>query len=277
MARTLAQQGPERANRFIFLGAIALAAIAAVLIFVALSNFGEDSGAGSVGGDVDVVIASRDIAPGTEITADMLEVATLPAQIVIAGGITDREQLAGVTALQPIARGEQFSGSKLVEGSTDEKAGLPYVIDPGKRALAISVDTDKIVGGHVRAGDHVDVIVVFEPETGGAGAGRQVMVSRVLMQDIEVLAVADKAQEPITRFDEEGNVIVPETEGDARGLRPSDEDPDPDADTVTLEVAADDAALLALAAEGGTVYLSLRPVGDTGPISQDLIEGIPAN
>jgi pilus assembly protein CpaB len=275
MARTIAQPGPERANRLIFMGAIALAIIAAVLVFVALSNFGEDGGGSSVlGGDVDVVIASRDIEPGTEITEDMLEVATLPGQIVIDGAITDRDELLGFTAVNRVARGEQFNSTKLLEGEVNEDVLSP-VIRPGYRAMAIGVDADKIVGGHVRAGDRVDVIVVFEPEAGDGGSSA--MASRVLMQDIKVLAVADAAVRAVTRVDEEGNLVTPE-EGDAvGGVAPEDTDADPDADTVALEVPANDVALLALAAEDGTVYLALRPLGATDAVDSGTIPGIPAN
>jgi pilus assembly protein CpaB len=260
------------------MGAIALAIIAAVLVFVALSNFGEDGGGSSaLGGDVDVVIASRDIEPGTTITSDMLEVATVAGQLAIDNAITDRDQLDGFTTLQRVARGEMFAPNKLVEGAVDEDAGLVYTVPQGKRAMAISVDTDKIVGGHVRAGDNVDVVVVFDPVEPEGAPSQDVLVSRVLLQDIEVLAVAENAQEPITRFDEEGNVIVPEDADEAQGLRSGDEDPDPDADTVTLAVNTNDVPLLALAAEGGTVYLALRPVGATDPVDLSTIEGIPTN
>mgnify|MGYP001618204685 CR=1 FL=1 len=47
MARTLTQPGSDRQNRMIFMGAIALAALAAVLVFASLSNFGGGSGSSS--------------------------------------------------------------------------------------------------------------------------------------------------------------------------------------------------------------------------------------
>ncbi len=74
MARTLTQPGPERANRLIFLGAIGLAIIAAILVFFALSNFGDGGGSASVaGGSVDVVVASRNINAGDTISNSDLE------------------------------------------------------------------------------------------------------------------------------------------------------------------------------------------------------------
>jgi pilus assembly protein CpaB len=272
----MTQPGPERANRLIFVGAVALAVIAAVLAFVALSNFGGSGGGSStVGGDADVVIASSDLEAGTTITSDMLEIATVPGQVVIDGAISDAEQLVGLTITTDVLRGEQFAATKLVGGEVDEDAPLVFTIPDGHRAISIGVESDKIVGGHLPAGDRVDVIAVFEPEV--AGGGSSVMVSRVLMQDIEVLAVAENTQVPITQFDEEGNVIVPEDADEAQGLRPTDEDPDPDADTVTLAVPTNDVALVPLAVEDGTVYLALRPIGATDAPSGATITGIPAN
>ncbi|MEX2245341.1 MAG: Flp pilus assembly protein CpaB [Dehalococcoidia bacterium] len=270
MARTLAQQNPERANRLIFLGALLLAAIAAVLVFVALGNFGDDGGGGTLTGDVDVVVASHGLPAGTKISASDLELATFPSQNVIDGALTNRDELTGFTTLYPMAKGDQFALSKLVEGEPDAQAGLAYSIPANYRAIAISVDADKIVGGHLRVGDRVDVIAVYDVNSAEGGS---TSAARVLMQDIEVLAVADTAPEAITRFDEDGKLIVPEDGGEARSLLPSEEDPNPDADTITLAVESNLTATLALAAESGTIYVALRPKGatdgvDSEPVSQ---------
>jgi Flp pilus assembly protein CpaB len=118
-----------------------------------------------------------------------------------------------------------------------------------------------MVGGLIVAGDRVDVIVLLKEDE------EQLLGERALtlLQDVEVLAVAQNSQQPVTRVDPEGNPITSDSAEGELSSRPDDTEADEDARTVTLAVSPDDAALLALTQSDNadiTVYLSLRPEGD---------------
>ncbi len=266
MARTISAGMPERQNRLIFIGAILLAALAAVLIFVALSGVLDDdgdSGAASFAGSVNVVVAAREIPAGTTISSDDLTVATLPENGIVDGALFESEGLEGLVVRQNMAKGEQLTSAKVGQGVADDDKTLSAVVPPGLRAIAVEVDETTVVGGFVVAGDRVDVIAILEREDES--------FAQTLLQDVEVLAVAQDAQEAVARLDADGNPI---DTGDAEGsisTRPEDAGVNEEADTVTLAVAPEDAALVALAQEEGTVWLVLRGQGDSeilpiGPI-----------
>jgi pilus assembly protein CpaB len=279
MARTIARPGsPERQNRLIFIGAIGLAALAAVLIFVGLRGYGsDDSGGGGLpGGNINVVVASREIPAGTSITGDMFELATLPQNGIVEGALTEREGLEGLVVRQNMARGEQFTAAKLGQEGDDEKT-LSYIVPPGKRAVAVQVSEETSVGGLIVPGDHVDVVVVGtrkEPEDDFLNG---LPASFVLLQDVEVLSVAQNTQKPIARYDKDGNLIETDTAEGSLSTRPDSTEAEPDADSVTLAVDVNDAAKLALAVTSYEVVLVLRSDGDTSAVDDpDEIISLPA-
>jgi pilus assembly protein CpaB len=259
MSSAARSANPDRSNRLIFIGAIVLALLAAVLVFVSLSKFG-DSGDSSSStttfGSENVVVASQDIKAGTTISDDMLEIATLPKQGLIEGAITDRSGLSGLVVRYPLAKGEQLSAAKL--GQTDKDKGLTAIIPNGKRAVAIEIDENTSVGGLIVAGDRVDVIAVLTSQTDQQQQKRAV----TLLQDIEVLAVAQSTQKAVARLDKDGNPIQTDTAEGALATRPDNTDAKPKAKTITLAVEPEDAPLLALAQDEGKVWLSLRGFGD---------------
>lgn len=256
MARTLTQPGPERANRLIFTGAVALAAVAAILIFVALSNFG---GGGksktTAGGSVSVVVASRDIKAGTKISDDMLKVASVSKDSELPGAFADKAALVGLTTRYPVQSQEQLTSAKV--GQTADDKVFAAVIPAGKRAVAIPVSETTSVGGLIVAGDHIDITAVIN----GKG-GSQNDSASTLLQDVLVLSVAQTAQTVTTRVDPNGTPIA---EG-AIANRPDNTSAKPTARSITVAVDPKDVALIALAQEQGKIYLSLRPPGDDAQV-----------
>jgi pilus assembly protein CpaB len=125
------------------------------------------------------------------------------------------------------------------------------------RAVAVKVDEISGVGGLLVAGDHVDIIAVFDE--GDVDVSKAVTI----LQNIEVLSVGQDAQEPLAG-------TTGGTQQGSSGQRPDDTDPQPNARTVTLAVTAEQAQLLALVQENGRIWLSLRAFGDEAPV------GIPA-
>ncbi len=264
MARSLTQSGTDRQNRMILVGAIGLALLAAVLVFASLNTFGGDDGGSSVLGTTqDVVVAAQDIKAGTKITNDMVAISTLPKNAVIADVISDKTVVVGLTARYPLTAGDQLSPIKL--GQTESNRTFSDVIPEGKRAVSVDVVEKTSVGGLIIAGDHVDVIVIGKSTA--ANGGQDVPVSMTLLQDVEVLSVAQTTQEPVARLDKDGNSIQTDTAEGSISTRPDDTDANPKAKSVTLAVSPEDAARLALAGQSYSIYLSLRGTGDDGKIN----------
>ena len=267
MARTLTQPGPERANRLIFIGALLLAIVAGVLVFVALSNFGSNDkkATDSSASAVTVITASRDLAAGTKLTGDMLQETTLPATGVVSGAIVAKSAALGATTRVDLSKGEQFTAVKL--GQSANSKLFSDVVPQGKRAAAIKVDETSFVGGLPVAGDHVDIVVIGKRDhIDPLKPDKEFPTAYTLLQDVEVLSVSDTALKPTAPLDVNGTPVAADEANGNTGIRNSKTDPAPSARSVTLAVDPDQVVLVALASESYTVYVALRPNGDKSKI-----------
>lgn len=255
--------------------AVLFAAIAGVLVFVALQNRGGDEGTTSLALTTEVVVAARTIDTNTKLSADMLELTSVSSDQVLAGAYTSIDLAIGLPLRYPVQKGEQVTTSKIgLEAIQDEK-DLALVLEPGTRGFSILVSEVTGVGGLLLPGNVVDVIVVFPDGPAGiTKLGDIVSIEDIqdikaitLLQNIEVLALAQEAQEPIpaaASTSEDGDAAEDvEVRQGIRGQRPEDVERQPGARSVTLAVTPDQAQLLALVQEtSGFIWLSLRPVGE---------------
>ena len=110
------------------------------------------------------------------------------------------------------------------------------------RAMAIGVSVESAAGGFILPGDRVDVIVTVEQQRGEDDKeGGANFASRIVMQNVKVLAIDQS-----TRAGDDQQAVV--------------------GATATLEVAPQDAEVVALAKAAGTLSLVLRSYADTsGP------------
>lgn len=245
-------------RRFLFL-ALILAGLSAVLVYAAISR--SDSGSGISGEGTSVVVAKAAIAPGTTITADMVDVQVVPESVIGAEPFRTTEALVGQVARYPIAANEQVLFSKVVGGvSVADNNVLSHIIEDGKRAMAIDVKQVVIGGGLVLPGDHVDVLWISDStlvEFEGAG---------LIAENVEVLAVHHTIVDlPVTApgvIDGE----APAALTDEERVRASEADPEPDAVTVTLLLTPDQAARVFCAdVAPGALRLMVRAFGDDSP------------
>jgi pilus assembly protein CpaB len=232
--------------------AIVFALIAAILIFAVLSS--SDNGnktATPAANTVNVVAAADDISARTTLSSDMLEIVAVPADQALSGSYSDVANLAGLTTRYPLSKGEQVTAGKIGETQKDDKS-LARVVPAGKRAIAIAARQESIVAGLILPGDLVDVIAVFSASSSSSEK------AVTILQNVEVLAVGETAQEPIP---------PPENAGDSTpdsvrlGQTPGDAKPQPDAATVTVAVTPEQAQIVALTQETANLWLSLRPRG----------------
>ncbi len=105
----------------------------------------------------EVVVARVRIPSGARITQDMVKTSQLPAKYVHPMAINDRKdavnQYAGVDILPDQA---VLTGHLVTESNVKE---LPFKIPEGYRAITVAVNPVSGVGGHVKPGHYVDILV----------------------------------------------------------------------------------------------------------------------
>jgi|GEM_PF-1565508 pilus assembly protein CpaB len=114
-------------------------------------------------------------------------------------------------------------------------SGLSHVVQPGMRAVSISVNDVTGVAGFVLPGNRVDLLSMRKLP------GSETLTPLLIMQDAKVLAVDQEVSQ--------------------------DADKPHNSRTVTLELSPQDAAVVIQAAESGTVQMTLRNPLDRSPIA----------
>ena len=108
-----------------------------------------------------VVVARVPIAPGTLLTAELVELRTIPAGAKPADALTKVEEAAGKMVAVGRTPGDMIVQSVLGEIAG---AGLPAELPEGHIAMAIHVDLASGVAGLLRAGQTVTIIGMLSPD-----------------------------------------------------------------------------------------------------------------
>ena len=184
-----------------------------------------------------VVVAKVEIPVGTKLVAEQLTVVRVPTDALPAGTFESVEKVVGRVAIVGIAQREPMTDYKLApEGAA---AGLSAVIPEGYRAMTVKVDDVVGVAGFARPGALVDIVVVIEP--GGDRMSTQGPISKIVLQNIKVLASGQSIDQP-KNDDREAQQVK----------------------AVTLQVTPEQAEKLALASSEGKLQLVMRNSVDQG-------------
>jgi len=115
-----------------------------------------------------MVVAKVAIAPGTVLTADQLEVRTVPAGGRPADAFKTVEELIGQSLAVQRAAGDAITASVLGDNA---QAGIPAQLEPGHVAIAVNVDLSSGVAGLLRPGQTVTIIGLLTPDVVSSQAG----------------------------------------------------------------------------------------------------------
>ncbi len=163
------------------------AVLAAIVVFSAI-NKRESEVQRAMANTVEVVVAANDIALGAKLEPDSVKMARWARDSVPEGAFTDPQAIAGSFARSEFIANEPVVASKLFMG--EKVSGvLPLLIPPGMRAMSVPVDEVSDIAGFVAPHTRVDVLVAVS----GTGPGES-SFSRIVLQNIEVLAVAQEIQ-----------------------------------------------------------------------------------
>jgi pilus assembly protein CpaB len=231
---------------------IIAAAVLAVIGTVTLSSYvqsARDSAEASVG-DVEVWIVDDTIAKGTS-GADIADHVTrtkVPRRLEADGALKDLDAIDDLVAIETLLPGDQVVSSRFGTPAQVRQAGIPA----GLHAVTLELEPQRALGGQLRAGDKVDVVMSYDLTSDAARATGATKSTGVTLRDVLVASVQINPNA-------EG---VPDVEAEAHD---EDDAAVTDAPTesllVTLAVDAPSVERLILGAEFGKVWLATSSTG----------------
>ena len=179
-----------------------------------------------------VIVAATDLQPGSFLSSDSVAIDKMPRKFIYESVLVpaDMEVAMGREVIVPVKRGEPLHWYQLQGIRALER--LSKAVRKRGRAISMDVTERSSVGQWVRPNDHVDVLGTFRDPNSNQ------MVAVTLLQNVIVLATGktNASMQARQRDNSYG--------------------------TVTLLVLPEEAEILVLAQELGSLYLSLRNAED---------------
>jgi pilus assembly protein CpaB len=197
---------------------------------------------------VKVLSAKQYIDQGTVINQDLLEEKFVPKEYIQPKAIqsikelNDSEGRSQYVAVAPIEKGEQIITTKLLLLGVE--TGISSIIPTEKRSFPLSCPSSEVA--LIKPGNRVDLIGVFD-FAGKDGQRQEEAIT--FLQDVLVLSVG-------SHIFGVSDAVKKSLRKDAVPVIESEKVP------VALSISPQEAEILALASEKGTIKLSLRPIGD---------------
>lgn len=221
--------------------------------------------ASSGGPKVPVVFACRNIPADAVITGDLIEIKNVPSVYLQFGCIKAKEEafFIGQKTQVAVKKGNALLWSDL---KLESLRALEQKLAPGERALTISVTQESGVNGFINPGDRADIFVTYSSlgqSSGGEDTSKTKQVTKLLLQNIVVLAVGSDMEPKISEFEN-----IQSTQAGA--INPIDAIADQSkGSTLTLKVTPTQAAMLIFAEQEGAIRFVLRSRQDilTEPLS----------
>ena len=196
---------------------------------------------------IDVVVANRDLHPGDVISAQTVSLRKVPSGFVHASAIrkADFASVNGFALSEPLGKGETLLRSHMSQRKGGKFAGL---IDEGRRAVTLNIDSLSSAAGMLSPNDEVDILMTSR------GVGKKELVTTLLLNDIRILATGTETSENPT-----GQVVQ--------------------YNTVTLDLSPEQAAQVTHARKIGEISFVLRGAdeegkGYDGVVSKDSLMGM---
>jgi pilus assembly protein CpaB len=187
-----------------------------------------------------VLVARLDIRRGEILRPDQLAwqnwpVGDLNKNYIVRGGAQTPQSFGGWVVINPISSGEPITLAKIIKPG--DRGFLAAVLQPGMRAVSVSVSVTSGISGFIFPGDRVDVLLTYPvPQQPGSRTPYQHKVTETALRNVRVLAIDQRLQS------KPGEAVI--------------------AHTVTFEVTPRQAEAIAVAQDlpGVKFSLSLRPL-----------------
>ncbi|MFD1504490.1 hypothetical protein FE374_05430 [Georgenia yuyongxinii] len=233
-----------------------IAAVAAIL----LASVGAFVLVGYVGGadqramagmaSTSVLVVRSPIAQGTpaDQLIELVEPRELPAKTLVPGAVTTLDELTGLVATTDLQPGEQLLAARFANSVT-ETAPHAVEIPAGMQEVSVLLEPQRVVGGHLTAGDTVGVFISLSGE---------VPQTHLLLHKALVTQVQGAVPPPTTEgAATTGAVPAAELATTAESAPPTAAPSE--SVMVTLALTGPDAERLVFGSEHGTVWLSKQP------------------
>jgi len=179
-----------------------------------------------------VVVSTQDIDRGEVLNLEHIKVIDWPKSAVPQNVYGSIEEAVGQIARVPIYANDPITHSKVIDSGS--RSILSMLIPPGRRAMSIKVNEVTGIAGFIAPGSRIDVLLSI------GGHGDDDPRTRIVLQDIEVLAIAQNVEQR----DSKPTVVS----------------------TVTLNLRPRESEALTLAGNEGSLQLVLRNDKDQGRI-----------
>lgn len=196
--------------------------------------------------DVAVVMVARNLPKGTRLSADDVKMGTVKQHELSSNKyMTNLALVVNRTLAEDVVEGGVLMASNFETGGS-----IPDLIsklEPGMRAVSVSLASSQVTGGLLYPGCIVDVLASFQLNRSGISKeSKGEAVSTTLLERVEVLAIEGQLED--TEDEDKG------TSRTARSARTV---------TVTLKLDTKQAEALQLAAANGEISVSMRsPLDD---------------
>lgn len=229
-------------TRIAILGVAAIAAGAAALLVRGMLGGGTPASQASLPPaaiTVEVLVASSDIAPGHALDAGLVRWEAWPKSAVSSTFITKASQpdiakaVSGIVVRSPLVTGQPVTDASIVRSGAT--GFLAATMTPGMRAIGVPVTAETSAGGFILPNDRVDVLLTRDMS---GGSGLKNFQSETILRDVRVLAVDQTAHQ-----EKDQQTVVGKT--------------------ATLELAPEQAELIARSQQSGILSLALRALGDS--------------
>lgn len=183
-----------------------------------------------------VLVAATPLEPGSMLTTENMRWQSWPEDLLVDGFIVQAkepdaiEQFTGKLTRIDLGSGEPIRAEKLILG---QGGFLAFILDPGKRAVAVRISAESTAGGFIMPNDRVDVLRTFSRP---GPTGQAQMVSETILRNVRVLAIDQTT----------------DTQGSETVL----------GKTATLELKASEVEIIVAGEASGLLSLSLRSFAD---------------
>jgi pilus assembly protein CpaB len=138
-----------------------------------------------------VILAAHNLEVGAMIKDSDLKTGDWTGALPL-NALTKKEDVVGRGVVSTVYDGEPILENRLAPKGAG--AGLPSMIPPGMRAVALHVNEVVGVAGFVVAGMRVDILISGNPPQGN---GNQGTVTKTLLQNIEVLSAGQEFKKDV--------------------------------------------------------------------------------
>jgi Flp pilus assembly protein CpaB len=146
----------KRSNRLVILVGVLLAVLAFVGVLFVLNQ--QPTTPEDTTPQATVLVATRDIEIGEEITAEMVETREVEPSAVVGTPMSDPSQLSGQPAIVAVAEGGQVN-QETIGAVVSHDVCIPCALQPGEKAIAFQVDRVTGLDFLILPGYHIDIVL----------------------------------------------------------------------------------------------------------------------